>query len=42
MRDEERRRTKGTAEAEVGAPSDREPLFAGAALYWAEGTKDKP
>ncbi|MGG2462543.1 hypothetical protein ACO0M4_22450 [Streptomyces sp. RGM 3693] len=42
VRDEERQRTKGAATAEVGAMSDRELLFAGAALYWAEGTKDKP
>ncbi|MFE6691273.1 hypothetical protein ACFVFQ_32995 [Streptomyces sp. NPDC057743] len=42
VRDEERRRTKDAAEAEVGALSDRELLFIGAALYWAEGMKDKP
>ncbi|WP_438487586.1 hypothetical protein [Streptomyces sp. S186] len=42
VRDEERRRTKDTAARNVGAMSDRELLFVGAALYWAEGTKDKP
>ncbi|MFK0291687.1 hypothetical protein ACIQU6_14590 [Streptomyces sp. NPDC090442] len=41
VRDEERQRTKDAAEAEVDTLSDRELLFAGAALYWAEGMKDK-
>jgi hypothetical protein len=30
------------ARREVGALSDRELLFVGTALYWAEGNKDKP
>lgn len=30
------------ARASVGALSDRELLLVGAALYWAEGSKDKP
>ncbi|MEW1654569.1 hypothetical protein [Streptomyces sp. NPDC093707] len=42
VRDEERRQTKDSAAAEIGALSDRELLLVGAALYWAEGTKDKP
>lgn len=41
-RDRERRETKSAATQEVGDLSDRELLFAGAALYWAEGAKDKP
>ncbi|MFF7778525.1 hypothetical protein ACFZCG_29415 [Streptomyces tanashiensis] len=41
-RDEERRETKRLARASVGALTDRELFFAGVALYWAEGTKDKP
>ncbi|MFF8611626.1 hypothetical protein [Streptomyces sp. NPDC015350] len=39
--DEERIRVKARARDEVGPLSDRELFFAGAALYWAEGTKDK-
>ncbi|KOG42740.1 hypothetical protein [Streptomyces decoyicus] len=42
VRDSERRRTKSAATQEVGELSDRELLFTGAALYWAEGAKDKP
>ncbi|MFD5396858.1 hypothetical protein ACFWJW_21900 [Streptomyces sp. NPDC127097] len=42
VRDRERRETKSAATQEVGDLSDRELLFAGAALYWAEGAKDKP
>ncbi|MFF9401112.1 hypothetical protein ACF1FX_10745 [Streptomyces sp. NPDC014646] len=42
VRDEERRRTKAAAREEVGAMSDRELFLAGVALYWAEGSKDKP
>ncbi|MFG2531915.1 hypothetical protein [Streptomyces sp. NPDC048516] len=41
-RDEERQRTKAYATQEIGALSDRELFIAGVALYWAEGTKDKP
>ncbi|MET7388016.1 hypothetical protein ACFYPT_27775 [Streptomyces sp. NPDC005529] len=42
FRDEDRKRTKATASHEIGAMSRQELLVAGAALYWAEGTKDKP
>ncbi|MFE6739228.1 hypothetical protein [Streptomyces tubercidicus] len=42
VRDRERRETKSAATREVGGLSDRELLLTGAALYWAEGTKDKP
>lgn len=42
VRDEERRRTKAAAAQEIGKMSDRELFIAGVALYWAEGTKDKP
>jgi len=41
-REEERQRTKADAKREIGALSDRELFIAGVALYWAEGTKDKP
>ncbi|MDO0927339.1 helix-turn-helix domain-containing protein [Streptomyces sp. TG1A-8] len=41
-RDQERRAAKQAAAEAVGALSDREPYLAGVALYWAEGTKDKP
>ncbi|MGW5737583.1 MULTISPECIES: hypothetical protein [Streptomyces] len=40
--DRERRATKQEAAAAVGRVSDRELFLAGVALYWAEGTKDKP
>ncbi|MFE3828916.1 hypothetical protein [Streptomyces sp. NPDC059092] len=42
IRDEARQETKAAATREIGTLSDRELLFAGVALYWAEGTKDKP
>ncbi|MEU5533165.1 hypothetical protein [Streptomyces sp. NPDC020362] len=42
IRDEQRRRTKTAAAQEIGPLSDRELFIAGVALYWAEGTKDKP
>ncbi|MCW7943275.1 hypothetical protein AAW14_14750 [Streptomyces hygroscopicus] len=42
MRDEERRRTKAAAAGEIGAMTARELFMTGVALYWAEGTKDKP
>lgn len=41
-REEERRATKSTAAAEIGAMSERELFLLGVGLYWAEGTKDKP
>ncbi|MFF3289019.1 hypothetical protein [Streptomyces sp. NPDC003023] len=41
-REAERVETKARASAEVGILSERELLLLGAALYWAEGTKDKP
>ncbi|MFE9248784.1 helix-turn-helix domain-containing protein [Streptomyces sp. NPDC007088] len=37
-----RRETKREAEQSVGRLTDRELFLAGVALYWAEGTKDKP
>ncbi|MFE0518801.1 hypothetical protein [Streptomyces sp. NPDC058954] len=42
VREGQRRRTKTTATQEIGRLSDRELFMAGVALYWAEGTKDKP
>ncbi|MFJ5226944.1 hypothetical protein [Streptomyces sp. NPDC088400] len=42
IRDEERQKTKAMAVAEIGTLGDRELFLAGVALYWAEGTKDKP
>lgn len=42
LRDEERQRTKAAAAQDIGELSDRELFMAGVALYWAEGTKDKP
>ncbi|MFI8827644.1 hypothetical protein [Streptomyces sp. NPDC053431] len=42
VRDAERRRTKQAASLEIGSMTERELLFAGTALYWAEGAKDKP
>ncbi|QGV80214.1 hypothetical protein [Streptomyces ficellus] len=41
-RDEERRRTKQSAKDAIGRMTDRELFLTGVALYWAEGTKDKP
>ncbi|GAA3191418.1 MULTISPECIES: hypothetical protein [Streptomyces] len=41
-REEERQRTKAAATAEIEVLSDRDLFIAGVALYWAEGTKDKP
>ncbi|MGW4703236.1 hypothetical protein [Streptomyces sp. NPDC004285] len=41
-RDEERQETKRLARESVGSLSERELFFAGVALYWAEGSKDKP
>ncbi|WP_425576024.1 hypothetical protein [Streptomyces axinellae] len=42
LREEERRRTKDTATAEIGSLSDRELFLIGVGLYWAEGSKSKP
>ncbi|MER6124051.1 hypothetical protein ABT173_15620 [Streptomyces sp. NPDC001795] len=42
LRDEERQRTKETAEQEVGPLTDRELFLVGVGLYWAEGSKSKP
>ncbi|MFG2927924.1 hypothetical protein [Streptomyces achromogenes] len=42
VRDEERRATKKAAREEIGELSDRDLFIAGVALYWAEGSKDKP
>ncbi|QIQ04444.1 hypothetical protein [Streptomyces liangshanensis] len=41
-REVERQETKSRATAEIGTLSDRELFMTGVALYWAEGTKDKP
>uniref|UniRef100_A0AAU2JP94 Resolvase n=1 Tax=Streptomyces sp. NBC_00049 TaxID=2903617 RepID=A0AAU2JP94_9ACTN len=40
-RDEERRRAKQEAAAEIENLSERELFILGVGLYWAEGTKDK-
>lgn len=42
IRDDQRRRTKVAAAAEIGAMTPRELFMTGVALYWAEGGKDKP
>ncbi|MDQ0831484.1 transposase [Streptomyces achromogenes] len=42
VRDEARRRTKTAAAAQLGTMSERDLFIAGIALYWAEGSKDKP
>ncbi|MFD8306149.1 helix-turn-helix domain-containing protein [Streptomyces sp. NPDC059690] len=42
LREEERRRTKQLAAAEVDRLSDRELFLIGVGLYWAEGAKSKP
>ncbi|MGW2118939.1 hypothetical protein [Streptomyces zhihengii] len=41
-REEDRRAAKAEAAHSVGELSERELLLVGAALYWAEGGKDKP
>lgn len=41
VRDVERQKTKAAAALEVSEMTERELLMAGAALYWAEGSKDK-
>ncbi|MFF5533988.1 hypothetical protein ACFY71_16090 [Streptomyces cinerochromogenes] len=40
--DRERAETKQAVAAAIGRLSDRELFITGVALYWAEGTKDKP
>lgn len=42
VREERRQETKAAAAQEIGDMSDRNLFIAGVALYWAEGTKDKP
>ncbi|MGW2963347.1 hypothetical protein ACWDGI_33480 [Streptomyces sp. NPDC001220] len=42
IRDAERQETKAVAKREIGELTDRELFMAGVALYWAEGSKDKP
>ncbi|MEU6844440.1 hypothetical protein ABZ930_21470 [Streptomyces sp. NPDC046716] len=42
MRENARQQTKDAARRAVGTLSDRELFLTGVALYWAEGTKDKP
>ncbi|MFJ7630586.1 hypothetical protein ACIQZN_29285 [Streptomyces sp. NPDC097595] len=42
VRDAERQRTKAEAKSEIDTLTDRELLLLGVALYWAEGSKDKP
>ncbi|MFI6207098.1 hypothetical protein ACIBAI_11925 [Streptomyces sp. NPDC051041] len=42
VRERQRQRTKAAAAQEIGELSDRDLFLTGVALYWAEGTKDKP
>ncbi|MDX3119231.1 hypothetical protein [Streptomyces scabiei] len=42
VRDEARQRTKAAAAQQIGEMSARDLFVAGVALYWAEGSKDKP
>ncbi|MET7453840.1 hypothetical protein ABZT03_18555 [Streptomyces sp. NPDC005574] len=42
FRDEERQRTKAAATSEIGTLTARDLFMVGVALYWAEGSKDKP
>ncbi|MET9194804.1 hypothetical protein ABZX60_16080 [Streptomyces olivaceus] len=42
IRDEVRKQTKEAAARQIGDMTDRDLFMAGIALYWAEGTKDKP
>jgi transcriptional regulator with XRE-family HTH domain len=42
LREAEREAVCAAAAAEVGTPSDREILIAGAVAYWCEGVKSKP
>lgn len=41
-REQERRAVKSDAAADVGPVTERELILIGTALYWAEGSKDKP
>ncbi|WP_159327021.1 terminase gpP N-terminus-related DNA-binding protein [Streptomyces tendae] len=42
VRDVARKQTKAAARREIGELSTRDLFLTGVALYWAEGTKDKP
>ncbi|GGT26305.1 hypothetical protein [Streptomyces chromofuscus] len=42
LREEERRRTRQLAMAEIDQLTDRELFLVGVGLYWAEGAKSKP
>ncbi|WP_406727185.1 hypothetical protein [Streptomyces sp. GD-15H] len=42
LRSRVRQRTKAVAASEIGTMTSRELFLTGVALYWAEGTKDKP
>jgi transcriptional regulator with XRE-family HTH domain len=42
LREAEREAVCAAAAAEIGTPSDREILIAGAVAYWCEGVKSKP
>ncbi|MEU6217356.1 hypothetical protein ABZ845_07520 [Streptomyces sp. NPDC047022] len=42
VRDETRQQTKAAATREIGEMSSRDLFMTGVALYWAEGSKDKP
>ncbi|MGI5398434.1 hypothetical protein ACQEVG_03040 [Streptomyces sp. CA-135486] len=42
VRDGKRQQTKAAAAREVGSVTDRDLFVVGVALYWAEGSKDKP
>ncbi|MFF4400844.1 hypothetical protein [Streptomyces sp. NPDC001480] len=42
MREQKRQQTKAAAAEQLGEMSDRDLFIAGVALYWAEGSKDKP
>ena len=41
-REAKREATRAVAAAEIGAPTERELLIAGAVAYWCEGAKSKP
>ncbi|MDT0432474.1 hypothetical protein [Streptomyces salyersiae] len=42
LRDTERQHTKAVAKKEIGDLTDRDLFLVGTALYWSEGSKDKP
>jgi hypothetical protein len=42
VREAQRAAARAAAAAEIGEPTDREILIAGAIAYWCEGTKNKP